>query len=841
MRISKKLILIGTAVTAGMGFVTFVIWSSGANTKRALTESVQQTEDSNLCTQMAEAQMELTGAAMDSIVDKADGPPTGERLESISRSANVLTSNVKELLEVAHTPQEKKDAKVVADNVGSLVESVETRLVELIGSSGQIAHQAATDFARVGETLNEHGNILEESLDAIDLSVRKRLEAVGGVGQAAAAADLIDLLRPAHEKLLSTAMKSIEDPQQGAVAEERTNLIETNMGILQAKTAELVALAKTEKEKKPAAALSDAAAKLDKGARTDLARLLEASKKGDADVTTELIELTYTFDEQGKLYKEALTELETTLLARLSKINTTRMTRALDLVGKMRVSYMTLMLAATKSIIDRDAGQISPERLDAINVSIAQLNEHEKELAAVVEPGAETQAAQSIPTAVETLTTNILTDLKVLIEQAAQDALTADQAFSDLDDEIDGYGDLVAGALARIQASIRKQQTDAASALGTQVQQSSVTSLATIWAVVGVLILFLGGVGYSITRPLRHTVALVQDLAEGEADLTKRLPDKAKDETGELARWINRFVERTQQIISELGDAAKTLADASTKLSATSTDLAGGAEETTAQSATVASAAEEMSINMNNMAASTEQMTGNVKTVASAVEEMTASIAEIAKNAEQASVVAGNAAELAQTSNASIGQLGTAADEIGKVIETIQDIAEQTNLLALNATIEAARAGDAGKGFAVVATEVKELAKQTADATEDIRLRIEGIQTSTGETVVSIGQISDVIQQVNDVSKTIASAVEEQSITTREIAQNVTQTSDAATSVSAGVAQSASASQEITQNIAGVDQGAKHTAQGASETQTASQELASLADKIQTLVGQFRV
>ncbi|HYW78895.1 MAG TPA: methyl-accepting chemotaxis protein, partial [Thermoguttaceae bacterium] len=189
----------------------------------------------------------------------------------------------------------------------------------------------------------------------------------------------------------------------------------------------------------------------------------------------------------------------------------------------------------------------------------------------------------------------------------------------------------------------------------------------------------------------------------------------------------------------------------------------------------------------------------------------------------------------------SIGQLGTAADEIGKVIETIQDIAEQTNLLALNATIEAARAGDAGKGFAVVASEVKELAKQTADATEDIRVRIEGIQSSTGEAVVSIGQISDVIHQVNDVSKTIASAVEEQSITTREIAQNVTQTSDAATSVSAGVAQSASASQEITQNIAGVDQGARQTAQGASKTQNASQELAGLAEQLQTLVGQFKV
>ena len=149
----------------------------------------------------------------------------------------------------------------------------------------------------------------------------------------------------------------------------------------------------------------------------------------------------------------------------------------------------------------------------------------------------------------------------------------------------------------------------------------------------------------------------------------------------------------------------------------------------------MAAAAEQMSANMSIMSASTEQMSGNVKAVASAVEQLTASINEIAKSAEQAATVANSAAGLAKAGNTTIGDLGTAAGEIGKVIEVIQDIAEQTNLLALNATIEAARAGDAGKGFAVVATEVKELARQTAAATEDIRRRIGGIQTSTGQVV----------------------------------------------------------------------------------------------------------
>ncbi len=364
-----------------------------------------------------------------------------------------------------------------------------------------------------------------------------------------------------------------------------------------------------------------------------------------------------------------------------------------------------------------------------------------------------------------------------------------------------------------------------------------VSSIATIVTLFVLSLVFV--VTRGIIRPLNESVRYAERIADG--DLTTHLNSSRNDEIGQLMTALETMGDTLREVVQNLSENAKTLSGSSTQLSTTATHLTSGAEETTNQSSSVASAAEEMSTNMNNMAASTEQMTLNVKTVASSVEEMTASITEIAKNAEHASTVAGNAAQLVEVSNTNIGQLGQAANEIGNVIETIHDIAEQTNLLALNATIEAARAGDAGKGFAVVATEVKELAKQTADATEDIRRRIEGIQSSTGEAVDSIGQISKVIQQVNDVSSTIASAVEEQSITTKEIAQNVTQTSDASQTVSIGVAESASATQEITRNIAQVDRAARETALGASRTQTAGTELSKLSEELQTLVGKFRV
>jgi len=343
----------------------------------------------------------------------------------------------------------------------------------------------------------------------------------------------------------------------------------------------------------------------------------------------------------------------------------------------------------------------------------------------------------------------------------------------------------------------------------------------------------------SITKPVVESVKFAKTMTGG--DFTQTLDVDQADEIGVLAGALNTMSTSLREMVQKIAGNASTVAGSSTELSATSTQMASDADEMTQQSSTVAAAAEEMSVNMNNMAASTEQMSANVKTVALAIEEMTASVGEVAKNAEQASTVADEAAGLVDMSNEKVGQLGAAADEIGKILDVIQEIAEQTNLLALNATIEAARAGDAGKGFAVVATEIKDLAKQTADATEDITKRIAAIQQSTGESVEAIGKISDVIKTVNEVSTTIASAVEEQSITTKKIAQNIAQVATASETVSTGVAETASASKEVTQNIAGIDTAAKQTAVGASQTQTAGTELSKLSEELQSLVAQFKV
>ena len=345
----------------------------------------------------------------------------------------------------------------------------------------------------------------------------------------------------------------------------------------------------------------------------------------------------------------------------------------------------------------------------------------------------------------------------------------------------------------------------------------------------------------SITKPVKTVVDGLKDIAEGEGDLTKRLELKSQDEIGELAKWFNTFMEKLQGIIKDIAGNAESLDSSSNELSAISQQMSSGSEQTSSKANTVATATEEMSSNMSSVAAASEEASTNVGMVATASEQMTGVINEIAQNTEKARTITGEAVSQAVSASEKVDELGRAANEIGKVTETITEISEQTNLLALNATIEAARAGEAGKGFAVVANEIKDLAKQTAEATGEIKNKIEGIQGSTEGTVTQIEQISKVINDVNEMVGTIATAVEEQSVTTKEIARNVVQASQGIQEVTENVAQSSTVAGEIARDITEVNQAAGEMSNSSSQVNMSAEELSKLAEQLKEMVGKFKV
>lgn len=410
--------------------------------------------------------------------------------------------------------------------------------------------------------------------------------------------------------------------------------------------------------------------------------------------------------------------------------------------------------------------------------------------------------------------------------------------------------------------------------------------------------LFLGiAISRSVVGPLKVVVANLNALAHGKSDLTQRLPISGpvcsditqcnksscpcygkKDvmcweisgslscdptcptltsgkignceeceayklathsEMQELAVNFNSFICKLQTILKEVVQGVVTVSSATTELSAISDQMSEGAGNVSGQSDSVAVAAEEMSANMASVAAASEQATTNMNIVASAAEEMTETISNVNKNTDEANRVTAEAVSEAESATSKVQELGLAASEISKVTEAITDISSQTNLLALNATIEAARAGEAGKGFAVVANEIKELAKQTAEATGQIKAQIEGIQNSTSDTVDQIERITTVINNVNETVTTITVAVEGQATATEEIAANVTEAAQGLQEVNENVAQSSAVSSQIAQDITMVSQSSTEMSSSGDEVKSSAAELSETAEKLKAMTEGF--
>lgn len=372
-------------------------------------------------------------------------------------------------------------------------------------------------------------------------------------------------------------------------------------------------------------------------------------------------------------------------------------------------------------------------------------------------------------------------------------------------------------------------------------QKSMYTMIGLILLSIGVAAIIWFFVARGIARPVQNAANRLRDIAEGEGDLTMRLEQNRNDEIGEMARWFNVFVTKLQGIISQVSSNTVEVEKSSHQLLDISADMAEKSDEATSRAGSVAAAAEEMSSNLNAVAASMEESSTNTSMVSNAAEQMASTFSSIVENVEAASAISGKAVEQTNGTAGKMAVLGQAAISIGKVTETITEISEQTNLLALNATIEAARAGDAGKGFAVVANEIKDLARQTAIATLDIKKQIESIQATTSETVQEIDQIAEVITRVNSIVSSISGDIEAQSVTTREIAENISQASVGIQEVNQNVGLSSQVATQMAEDIAMVNAASEAIAGSSNSVKESAKQLQGMAGELSRLVGSFKV
>lgn len=344
-----------------------------------------------------------------------------------------------------------------------------------------------------------------------------------------------------------------------------------------------------------------------------------------------------------------------------------------------------------------------------------------------------------------------------------------------------------------------------------------------------------------LLKSIHSMISMLQDLVQGNGDLTRRMQIGSNDELGQMCELFNRFIEQQQKLIGDIATSSKSVVSSTTSIQQAVVSISASAEEMSAQSGTVATSTQQATSNVNSISSATEELSSSVQTVSTAIEEMSASLNEVAKNCQKESQIASNANKLASATHAEITNLQKASLEIGKIIEIINDIADQTKLLALNATIEAASAGDSGKGFAVVANEVKELARQTTQATEQIRSQIQMMQENTNSAVLSINKTVSIIEEINTTSQTIASSVEEQSATVNEIARNVAGTSEAANNIARNVSESASGLSEISSTIGGIKDATTGTSQQLLQVQKNTTQLSKLTADLEKSINRFKI
>lgn len=376
--------------------------------------------------------------------------------------------------------------------------------------------------------------------------------------------------------------------------------------------------------------------------------------------------------------------------------------------------------------------------------------------------------------------------------------------------------------------------------LGKGLGKIKIASFIMIIVFVIILVFILNLLLNIILKSISKAVEALSDISEGDGDLTQRLRVIANDEIGALANSFNLFIEKLNHIIKDAAGNSFNVGDAANDMLKIAENISKESDETSKKTINISRSTDSVNENIKSVSASMDEATSNISTIASSIVEMSATVNEISQRASEANDISQKAVSMSTETSTQMQELGDSAQEINRVTETITEISEQTNLLALNATIEAARAGEAGKGFAVVAGEIKELATQTATATQEIKGKITGIQDATASSITNIESINKVINEFNELITSIAAAIEEQTSTTQEISSNITFLSEGIADANNSVSQSAEAVNEISNETNAVNSSVGELASSGSQLKEDAQSLAALADNLTSLMKSFK-
>ncbi len=749
--IGKKMFLLGLGVVvvvcamAGVGYYTNT--TIEGETELAALRNTQL----GVITSMNYAAIELTLAAMDSIIDKHEGRIAEERMNKINANIEFINNRMDDLKQAADTDAEKSAVRKIENAFPSLAKNIQVDLVKMIEESAVELTQIEERFVQIDDLLDQYGDQIAKDLNIIFDSVQQeQIEATDLAIRRNNQMGVLNRLIAAHSDLMLAAMDSIIDKDSGSIQAQRKQKMDASIAFLFEHLDQLDQVADTEEERRHAKIIRDTFPQLADGIQKELTSLI--FQGADAIAFDRIDDQ---LDQYGDRITASLNAIHDSVRDEQKEaveLSVKRNTQ-LKIMQSMQSSHSDLMLAAMDAIIDKDEGQVAEDRMDVISGRLEMIRNNLDNIEQLADTEEEKTAAERIRKTFPKLEQGIQTDLVQLIEKGAVKAQTIEAAFHKIDDDLDAQGDIIQENLTVIEKSIRNEQKEAQASLLNLVSWARAVGLWTVAIVLVILVPVLILFSRSITRPLARGVDISNRLAEGE--LTVEIEIKGTDETAQLLRAMRAMVEKLRNVVSNVRSSADQVKEMAVTVKSGSDQVASISEQTS-------SSAQEMSQGSSEQAAAAEEASASM-------EEMVANIRQNSDNAKETEAIAIQSAENAIESGKAVESVVTAMKDIAGKISIIGEIARQTDLLALNAAIEAARAGEHGKGFAVVASEVRKLAERSQAAAGQIDTLSHSSVSTAEKTGEMLEKLVPDIQKTAQLVQEIAAASSEQSTGAEQI------------------------------------------------------------------------